>query len=562
MRMMEPRLMGIWLILAVMTALAVGLALYPLVRSPRTSASRREHNLTVYRAQLEELQQERERGLLGPKEAQAAELEIKRRMLAADADEKAGRGPVSSGAAKGMALFVAIGLPLLSLAVYGQLGAPHQPSSPFAEREARQLQVAEQQAGAGAAVPPVETLIARLEERVEAAPEDLEAWVRLAQAYVLVERHGAAARAYRAALAIHDGLPSLHAALGEALMMAAGGTVTEPARDAFALALALDPEEPRARFYQGLALAQRGEREEALETWRALLADSPADAPWIPALRAQIAELAGALGRDPGEILAQAEPPATGVENSGADSPLERQARALRLEAQLENDPKDWQGWIELARLWGGLGQAERARAALERGGSAYAEAPFVQQQFRQAAAELGLAADAPQRGPSAAQVEQAQALSAEEQQEMIRGMVEGLAARLEQAPDDPQGWRMLGRSYLVLGEPERSAQAYAQLAALMPQDVEAQLEYAQALLQLGAEEEPLAPELVEQMERVLALDDDHPAALFYLGRAAHERGEPAQAVRYWERLLAELPPGSSDRQQIQQLIEQIGASN
>lgn len=466
--------MGIWLILGAMTALAVGLALLPLVRGPRTSSSRREHNLAVYRAQLDELRQERERGLIGLKEAAAAELEIKRRILAADGDEKAGRGPASTGSARSVALAVGIGLPLLSLAVYWQLGTPAQPAAPFAEREALRQQLAEQPAGTAAGLPSVETLIARLEDRTEAEPGDLEAWLRLGHAYALAERYEAAAGAYRRVLALRDDLPSIHAALGEALIMAAAGTVTEPARGAFERALALDPAEPRARFYQGLALAQRGQREDALDAWLALLADSPADAPWTPTLRQQIAGLAQELGRDPDEVLAAAGQQPAGVGERAAGSPLERQARALRLETQLENQPKDWQGWIELARLWGGLGEAERARRALDRGEAAYADAPFVREQFRQAAAGLGLAVGGPgepRPGPSAAQVQAAEAMTPEEQEEMIRGMVDGLAARLEQAPDDPQGWRMLGRSYQVLGELDKAVTAYERLASLLPPD-------------------------------------------------------------------------------------------
>lgn len=464
--------MGLWLSLAAMTALAVGLALLPLVRSPRAASSRHEHNLAVYRAQLDELRQERERGLIGAREAAAAELEIKRRMLA-DADDTVRRGPASTGAAKGLALAIAIGLPLFSLAVYWQLGSPAQPAAPFAQREAMRQQLVEGPAGAGAGVPSVESLVARLEERAEAEPADLETWLRLGRAYSLMERHEAAASAYRQVLALRDDLPSVHAALGEALIMAADGIVTEPARGAFVRALALDPVEPRARFYQGLALAQRGQQDEALAAWVDLLEDTPPDAPWLAALRVQIAELAAALGRDPDQLLPpERQVAGTGVGPPGADGPVELRARALRLETQLENDPKDWQGWIELARLWGGLGEAERARVALERGEAAYADAPFVQEQFRQAAMELGLAGAGPgQRGPSAEQVQAAEAMTPEEQEEMIRGMVDGLAARLEQTPDDLQGWRMLGRSYQVLGELDKAVTAYERLASLLPPD-------------------------------------------------------------------------------------------
>ena len=65
----------------------------------------------------------------------------------------------------------------------------------------------------------------------------------------------------------------------------------------------------------------------------------------------------------------------------------------------------------------------------------------------------------------------------------MIRDMVAGLAARLEEQPDDLEGWRMLGRSYQVLGEPQQAADAYRHVAEALPDDLAAQLDYADALL-------------------------------------------------------------------------------
>ena len=85
--------------------------------------------------------------------------------------------------------------------------------------------------------------------------------------------------------------------------------------------------------------------------------------------------------------------------------------------------------------------------------------------------------------GPTADQMAAAETMSPEQRQEMVRSMVDGLAARLEQQPDDIEGWRMLGRSWAVLGDPAKSAEAYAQVARRLPDDVRAQVDYATALL-------------------------------------------------------------------------------
>jgi cytochrome c-type biogenesis protein CcmH len=147
-----------------------------------------------------------------------------------------------------------------------------------------------------------------------------------------------------------------------------------------------------------------------------------------------------------------------------------------------------------------------------------------------------------------------------EDRDEMIRGMVEGLAARLAERPDDPEGWRMLGRSWAVLGEPEKSAEAYAEVARRLPADVSAQVDYAAALLALGAPDQPPSSDTVDQLRQVLELDPDNPEALFHLGRAAAVQGDAAGAAAHWRRLLDQLPAGTPERAAIERLLQDLGA--
>ena len=349
------------------------------------------------------------------------------------------------------------------------------------------------------------------------------------------------------------------------------GVVTPKARTALERALELEPGNPRARFYQGLALLQRGERSQALELWAGLIGDTPADAPYLAMLRAQATALAEELGRDPAAVLPEPAPAAMAEGPPGlpATDPDALRAEVARLEAALAGDAKDWQGWIRLARAHAALEQPAEAAAALARGARAYEGAPFVQQQFVAAATELGIAAPgavpggAPGvRGPTAEQMRAARDLSPEEQAEQIRGMVEGLAARLAEQPDDAEGWRMLARSYGVLGERAKAAEAAKRAASLLPEDAGAQIAYAEALLALEGEDAPLSATAVDQLERVVALDADNPEALFWLGRAAAERGEAAQAAAYWKRVLAQLPADAPQRAQLETLIEQLGSTD
>jgi len=559
--------LSLWLILITLTALVLALVLLPLLRRPGAVAARREYDLSVYRAQLKELERDQERGLLGPDEARAARLEVERRMLATDAEERAGRAPSGPPGRRRLAaaLVLLLALPALSVALYARLGQPGMPGLPFAERTDRAAATA---AGAAPSLPSVEKLVAKLEQRVKAAPDDLEGWSRLARAYQLIDQPAKAVEAYRHALALNDRNAELQASFAEASIDAAGGIVTEKAGKALARALEIDPANPRARFYQGLDLVQRGERQKALDLWAGLIKDTPADAPYLPVLRERVTALARELGLDPAKAVPEPAPPAT-VAAAEPVEPLPGDPKALgaevaRLEAALAQNAKDWQGWIRLARARAALGQTADAEAALARGAEVYAGAPFVQQQFAAAASELGIAppggTKTAARGPSAEQMQAAKTMSPEQRTQMIKGMVEKLAARLKDRPDDVEGWRMLTRSYRVLGDHAKAADAAKQVAKRRPDDPAAQLDYAEALLALEQDGAPLSSAAVDQFKRVAELDANNPEALYFLGQAAAEHGDPERARSYWQRLLTRMPKDAPERTQLQKLIDQLGA--
>jgi len=164
--------------------------------------------------------------------------------------------------------------------------------------------------------------------------------------------------------------------------------------------------------------------------------------------------------------------------------------------------------------------------------------------------------AEAP-TGPTAEDMAAAAEMSPEERMDMIRGMVEGLAERLEDNPDDPEGWRRLARSYAVLGEPERATETLRRAVELTPNDLTTLHDYARALSgDVGAEPPPA--EAVAVYERILALDSDDAAALWFVGLAAAERGDGATARAHWERLLALLAPGTDEHDAVRVALDTL----
>ncbi len=186
------------------------------------------------------------------------------------------------------------------------------------------------------------------------------------------------------------------------------------------------------------------------------------------------------------------------------------------------------------------------------------ADAPWrgdLESLIRQAAEMLGIApgtvpsaparAEAPP-GPSAEDMAAAAEMTPDERMAMIRGMVESLATRLEENPDDAEGWRRLARSYGVLGEHEKAADALRRAAELAPDDLETLRAYADALTEAALPEPPPA-DAVAVYERILTLAPDDRVALWITGLAASENAEVATARARWERLLALLQPGSDE---------------
>jgi cytochrome c-type biogenesis protein CcmH len=131
--------------------------------------------------------------------------------------------------------------------------------------------------------------------------------------------------------------PETIADYGEMVVFANEGMVTAEADRAFNEALKLDPKLPKARYFHGLALKQEGKTEEARAMFQALLADSPPDASWRPAIEAELA------------------PDQAATIRSMVDG----------LEARLQTDRGDLEGWQRLIRSRSVLGEIDKAKAAL-----------------------------------------------------------------------------------------------------------------------------------------------------------------------------------------------------
>ncbi len=278
----------IWIAFALVVAATLGTLLYPLLRAPKPAATRADYDLAVYRAQLAEVDADVDRGLVTPDQADAVRLEVQRRML--EIGRTGDAAPSDDRRARRMAaIVIAVIVPAGAGLLYASRGNPQLPDAPYAERLKHDPAVILADAAYG------------MEKQLAAHPS-IAGYQRLSELYVQQQDFEHATTAIRRAIALGANDAPDWATLGENTVLSADGIVTPPALAAFARALRLDPREPRARFYAGMAEAQIGHLKGAVAIWRDLEKDSKPDAPWLPLLRQQTAT-AARLGKfDPSTV--------------------------------------------------------------------------------------------------------------------------------------------------------------------------------------------------------------------------------------------------------------------
>lgn len=367
--------MMLWLILGAMMLATAASLLGPLLAKVKTMPSRAEYDLEIYVDQLAEVTREEARGLVAPEEARAAERELARRMLARVPAETTAAKPPGGAPRRWIAWGVAIAPPLAALALYILVGAPGAPDFPLTARD--QAQRAETLRTIGA-------VVAGLEARLKAEPDNLDGWLSLGRSYTALDRLPEAAEAYRRAASLSHDRPDIVSGFAESLVAQASGTVGAEARRRFEEVHAKAPGDARASFYLALAKAQAGDGEGAVADWLALEAEAPADAPWRPEVDDQIKRVAKEFNLDIAKLASTtvkttAPPAATApaVEAPGdaqvaaaADVVAEQRtemSRALvaRLADHVRQEPDDLDGWRRLGRAYAAFGEQDNAVDAL-----------------------------------------------------------------------------------------------------------------------------------------------------------------------------------------------------
>jgi cytochrome c-type biogenesis protein CcmH len=365
--------MTLWFVFALMTVAAIFAVLWPLSRSSRAREGGSE--AVVYKDQLAEIDRDVAAGLIGVSEAEAARVEISRRLLAAVDGQRDLPAQSNLGLRRASAIVALAGLPIAAVTLYLALGSPYLGDFPLASRT-RTVDANQ----------PLDNMVAQVEAHLEKNPTDGRGWTVLAPVLARLGRFDDAVRAFRNAITYAGDSAERRSDLGEALAGAAGGVVTAEAKAEFERAVAQSADEPKANYFLGLAAEQDGRKADAAAIWRGMLAKAPADAPWRPLVQAALTRVGGptapALSND---AMAAAK------DMNEADRGEMIRGMVDRLATRLKQNGDDVQGWLRLMRAYIVMGERDKAVSALTDARQAVASDAERLRQLNEGAKNLGL---------------------------------------------------------------------------------------------------------------------------------------------------------------------------
>ena len=229
------------------------------LRSPEGKADRKQANLAIFRDQLAELEREKSEGSLAEGDFEQARRELQRRLLE-EVEPDAGAAPRGThGASRKTALAILVLMPILAVLGYGMLGNPNALDP---TRTAAPQQMTPEQ---------INDMVAKLAERMQANPDNLQGWLMLARSYKTMGRYEEAAEAYGKAEKVINDDPELLASYAETLAMAGGQGLKGKPSQLVERALKIDPQHPHALFLAGAAAMDAGDNKKGIAYWEALL---------------------------------------------------------------------------------------------------------------------------------------------------------------------------------------------------------------------------------------------------------------------------------------------------
>ncbi|PSL21701.1 c-type cytochrome biogenesis protein CcmI [Shimia abyssi] len=405
-----------WIIAGALALVTTGTIALSVRRSRDAGEHPAEYDLRVYRDQLKEVEKDLARGVIDGADAERIRAEVSRRILAADAQLQAEKSGERAGKHATAPLVISLGVVLVgaSLLAYWQLGTPGYGDQPL---ELRMAEASERmasrisQAEAEARVPPTpspepEAQFAALMERLRAAvaenPDDLQGQELLARNEASLNNLKAAYEAQRNVIRLKGDQASSsdYSILANMMIAATEGYISPEAEASLRRSLEINPGNNLAKYYWGLMFLQNDRPDLTFRLWDQVLLQSPPDAPWVPAIRARITDLAWYAGV---EYTLPAPPHSDGLSGPTAedieavrdmtDADRADMIRGMvsNLSERLATEGGTPQEWARLIGAYGVLEETGRAQAIFEEAQEVFGTDPQAMQIIREGARRAGI---------------------------------------------------------------------------------------------------------------------------------------------------------------------------
>ena len=445
-----------WVLIALLAVIAVAVLVRPLLKQHEEVASRAAYDRTIFEDQLKEVDRDVERGVLTPAEAEAARIEIQRRILGAAKLSEPTLNTTGPAMRKTTIAAVGIAVPVLAAVIYFSVGSPFGARTPATEEPG----MAE-----------INQMVDGLAAKVKENPKDAEGVGMLARSYLQLGRYDDAVAQFKQLTTLTpDGVT--FAAYGEAIAIANKNKVTKDSHDAFVKALVLDRGEPRARFYLGMEQLDKHEPKNAIAIWRDLLKEAPEGANWGVMVKEQLESAATNAGVEVASIapkhalelvpqdelslakvqtagtpgaLANALPaPKTDPKDNGLPKEMQEQVNGMvtSLAERLAKEPGDYNGWLMLGRSYTVLKNLKGAKDAYDK---AIGLKPLEVEPRLQYLAAVMTTVDPTDPGP------------------LSKGVVEAADSVLKVNPNQAEALYVTGLSRVKLGDGPGARKAWTQ---------------------------------------------------------------------------------------------------
>lgn len=363
-----------WIICGVLAIVVAGVVVAPLLRGVQTDGI--DPDVAFYRAQLEELDRDIERGMIDADEGERARVEVQRRLLAADARDGVN---LTGGVSRGLAVVVVAFVGAVGLAGYFFLGAAGYPDLPLKARLAASDEMRanrpDQAAMEAAALPPLTpdvpadylASVEQLRDLVPTRPDDLRGWELLAY-------HEAQMRNYPAAVAAQGRVLTLKGEtvtnddrrmMVDLLVSAADGLVSPEAEAYIRQILDVDRDDIAGHYYLGALYYQTDRSDVALRFWKPIVAQGDPQEFYVAAARRQIEDAALRAGDEKYSLPEVRGPNADDIANAQDMTDADRQDMIRGMVGQLATRLADEGGpaseWARLIRAYGVLGEVDKA---------------------------------------------------------------------------------------------------------------------------------------------------------------------------------------------------------